>query len=340
MKQNNISSLNGLRALATIGIFLFHSGLLPQGTFPVTLFFMLSGFLFGYSKRGRNDFTSYGDYLKRYFLKKVKQFYPLHLITLIAALFIGGVVFRPFDTDTVLSFVCNLFLVHPFWPPYAFSFNGLSWYLAIALFLYLIAYIILKATDQVKSRMALVVFSFVLLVLISTFNIIRLCGVSIRLYTSPFYRILDFALGYAISMWYSETKLSGKKLKTLEIILPIIFVIQYSISFVIGQKTGFSFNEIPGYYTPIFAAMIFVYAHNSGFVSKILSARVFATIAYYSFEFYMVHELALRFFRGVFESVDAPYILKCLIVMAPGGIVAIFIAVVYKNIVVLLKGKK
>ena len=44
-----IKSLQGLRALAMLGIFMFHAGLLIKGTFPVTLFFMLSGFVLYYS---------------------------------------------------------------------------------------------------------------------------------------------------------------------------------------------------------------------------------------------------------------------------------------------------
>lgn len=37
-----IKSLQGLRALAMLGIFLFHAGLLINGTFPVVFFFILS----------------------------------------------------------------------------------------------------------------------------------------------------------------------------------------------------------------------------------------------------------------------------------------------------------
>lgn len=45
-----IYTLQGLRALAMLGIFLFHSGILLNGTFPVTFFFILSGFVTYYSK--------------------------------------------------------------------------------------------------------------------------------------------------------------------------------------------------------------------------------------------------------------------------------------------------
>lgn len=45
-----LPALDGIQVLATAGIFLFHAGLLWHGTFPVTLFFMLSGFMMYYTK--------------------------------------------------------------------------------------------------------------------------------------------------------------------------------------------------------------------------------------------------------------------------------------------------
>ena len=43
-----IKSLQGLRAIAMLNIFLFHAGIIPNGIFPVTLFFILSGFFMYY----------------------------------------------------------------------------------------------------------------------------------------------------------------------------------------------------------------------------------------------------------------------------------------------------
>ena len=133
--MRKLKSLQGLRALATIGIFLFHSGLLLEGTFPVTFFFMLSGFMMYYTKHELNGFKDFASWNKGYVWKKIKQFYPLHFITFVMACFIGRVWLRPLK-DTIISGVLNLLLINSFVPEYALVFNGVSWYLGITLFLY------------------------------------------------------------------------------------------------------------------------------------------------------------------------------------------------------------
>ena len=80
-----LPALDGIRVLATAGIFLFHAGLLWHGTFPVTLFFMLSGFMMYYTKA--DTITPWTG------IKKIARLYPLHLLTLVLSIFI----WRPFD---------------------------------------------------------------------------------------------------------------------------------------------------------------------------------------------------------------------------------------------------
>lgn len=74
-----IYTLQGLRALAMLGIFLFHSGLLLNGTFPVTFFFILSGFVLYYSKYNRIENMNLKDRIKWEF-NKIKPFYIIHII--------------------------------------------------------------------------------------------------------------------------------------------------------------------------------------------------------------------------------------------------------------------
>lgn len=44
-----IRSSQGLRALAMLVIFFFYAGFIPNGIFPVTVFFILSGFVLYYN---------------------------------------------------------------------------------------------------------------------------------------------------------------------------------------------------------------------------------------------------------------------------------------------------
>lgn len=82
-----IYTLQGLRALAMLGIFLFHSGLLLNGTFPVTFFFILSGFVLYYSKYNRIENMNLKDRIKWTF-NKIKPFYIIHIITFLLSIII------------------------------------------------------------------------------------------------------------------------------------------------------------------------------------------------------------------------------------------------------------
>ena len=75
-----IKSLQGLRALGMLGIFLFHSGLLLKGTFPVTFFFILSGFVIYYSYSSKIVKFDIKENI-RWIGNRMKKLYPINLIT-------------------------------------------------------------------------------------------------------------------------------------------------------------------------------------------------------------------------------------------------------------------
>lgn len=82
-----IKSLQGLRAIAMISIFLFHAGLLPNGIFPVTLFFLLSGFFMYYKHNNISEELSIINSIK-FGVNKIKKLYPMHIATFVASIFI------------------------------------------------------------------------------------------------------------------------------------------------------------------------------------------------------------------------------------------------------------
>lgn len=149
-------------------------------------------------------------------------------------------------------------------------------------------------------------------------------GIPLYLYTNPIYRILDFWLGMLIAKTYTEKEHPLLIGTVIEVILVIVFLAQYLLSLFIGIT--------PGYYSVLFAIAIYVFAAGKGVVSKILSADIFRKISFYSFEFYMVHELALRVFRKVFPEISTPYLVRCTVIAIPSLIISIALAVAYKKI--------
>ena len=97
-----IKSLQGLRALGMLGIFLFHSGLLLKGTFPVTFFFMLSGFVLYYSYSNRIETMNFNERIN-WIIKRMKKLYPVHLITFIMSIAIRWEWILKFEITEIIS---------------------------------------------------------------------------------------------------------------------------------------------------------------------------------------------------------------------------------------------
>lgn len=319
VKRDKLPGLEGLRALATMGIFLFHSGFLLQGTFPVTLFFMLSGFLMCYTKSEQIEQVSFTGWVNGYVRRKLRQFYPLHFITFLIACIVRNVVHN-INVDTLICAGLNLILIQPFFPKYALSFNALSWFLAITIFLYIVAYPLQRMLNRMKNAAVPALLTIAAIILL---NLLIRFGFDLYLYTNPFYRILDFWLGMLIARMYIDKKFVIRKANCLELLLVVVFCVQYIVSLFISGT--------PGYYSVLFAASLYVFAMGKGCVSNILKSKFFAKVASYSFEFYMIHELALIVFRKVFsESIFYP--IRLILIALPALVVSITFAVCYKSV--------
>lgn len=150
-------------------------------------------------------------------------------------------------------------------------------------------------------------------------------GVDSGLYTNPIYRVLDFLLGMVVAKYYLDNdNLSEKSANFLELALIPWFLVQYGVSFALGYT--------PGYYSVLFTVLLYVFAVGKGCVSKILSLPLFCRLAKYSFEFYMIHELALRVFRKVFSDQTIFYPIRCAMIAVPALVVSVIFAWMYRKL--------
>ena len=92
-KKTHISGLDGLRALAIIGVTLFHisPNEVPGGYIGVSIFFVLTGYLLAYNSM-RDALTGHFS-LARYFMKRIKRIYPSLIIVLLTSIGIYEVLF-------------------------------------------------------------------------------------------------------------------------------------------------------------------------------------------------------------------------------------------------------
>ena len=122
-----IKSLQGLRVLAFLGIFLWHAIETPAGAWGVSIFIMLSGFLMVYSywDRWEGKEFSIKDSIK-FSIQKIKPLYPLHIIMLIAAFIPYYLIplLQNFSTSELLKNVFKIIITVPLiqaWFPVGFE---------------------------------------------------------------------------------------------------------------------------------------------------------------------------------------------------------------------------
>jgi peptidoglycan/LPS O-acetylase OafA/YrhL len=288
IQKRDLGALDGLRVLATLAIFLYHAGILRQGSFPVTFFFMLSGFLLYYTKHTLMGYPSFRAWLG-YVGKKLREFYPLHLLTFLYAC----ILIRPeWNGERISSAAHSLLLLHAFREPFLFDFNGLAWYLSALIFLYLIGYFLIRLLNRYgKYRNCLIGMT---LAMIGVCNGLLWMEIPVYLYGNPVYRILDFFLGMLMAHLFLEKQQETTGQSTAnrrELVICAAFAVAYLLSLWLKPKCG--------YYSILFAAALTIFAKGQGCVSKVLRGRLFGAAAKCSFAFYMLHELVLRTLRQI-----------------------------------------
>ena len=88
-KKVRISTIEGLRAIAFLGVVFTHTGL-GKGIFDqsghcaVSVFFVISGFVAVYSGIDRYDLEPSPAHNFNYLVKRIRIIYPLHVITTLA----------------------------------------------------------------------------------------------------------------------------------------------------------------------------------------------------------------------------------------------------------------
>ena len=316
-----IKSLQGLRTLSMIGIFLFHAGLLINGTFPVIFFFILSGFVLYWSYSSSVIEVNISKIIS-WVKNRMKKMYPIHVITFVMSIFIRyDWIMKLSKIEIIINTVLNLSLLQTLVPKYAYSFNGLSWFLSVTMILYVLALPLIYLINKIKLvKVQYIIIILLLKYLISLIN--NYYNLGLDLYTSPFYRILDFILGMLIANMLINNKEYDNKKNTRYTVYEIIIFVSF---FIIYISTFFIKVEGTAY-SIIFTILIYVVAQEKGSISKLLKSSILQKLASISFEFYMVHELILIAFRRVFEGLNFYWVINNFIVSIPTFIISLCIA--------------
>lgn len=177
-EKAHVLSLDSIRGIAAVSVVIHHLLLMPTflALFPhnawinwsffrsawllVDLFFVLSGIVMSLSYV-RGDFGRFS--LREFMLRRFARVYPLHLVTLLAALLfrllriglvaLGVVIAVPsaFEVNNVYSFVLNIFLLHSMGFIDYLSWNAPSWSISVEFYTYLVFGLVVLFAQRMAS---------------------------------------------------------------------------------------------------------------------------------------------------------------------------------------------
>lgn len=318
MKEKQLDGLNFVRAMAFLLIFVSHTSI-PNSDFGgpagVEIFFLLSGFLMFWNYSDRTLDVSFCGRLQ-FVWHKARKLYLLHLLTLFVGLALDIQLYGMNSSTrlamTTVKLTLNLLLLQS-WIPKAsfyFSFNSVSWYLSVMLFLYFMFPCVLQKTSGYKRRKnaGVVIACIVILQAVLTFFVSLICRhLSISeditkwfTYINPVYRLGDFIIGCNLGYLFKTvpSQISSGKSRyswyyiCLEIMSLLLLILQ-----------GMFFNSISSdmqgpcprlwwiwslLFLPIASLLIYVFALGG---LNCIPTQSIAALSPYAF---LIHQLVIR----------------------------------------------
>ncbi|HEY9177424.1 MAG TPA: acyltransferase [Flavipsychrobacter sp.] len=303
-----IKPLTSLRFIFAMMVFLSHLWFLQddspfykqlyddifyEGYIGVSFFFILSGFVLGYSYHDK----ILGGQIKfgQFWLARLARIYPLHLLTLLIAIPLS---FKGDSTEWINRLVLNIFLIQSFVPSDSiyFYFNSVSWSISDEWFFYLmfpfLVFLMLR-------RKYLKFLPILILLIPLSLLLVKESYHEKYFYINPLLRLGDFIIGKLLYRVYRKRKdieiLNNRKVANLAEIGSILLL---AVFFYYHNHIPQGFRYSCYYWLPMIV-LIYTFAYAKGFISNMLSNGTMVFLGEISFGFYMVHMLVLRYYQYV-----------------------------------------
>ncbi len=314
VKKDRIVSVQVIRSIAFILIFLSHVELIDTGPIGVSLFLVLSGFCMTYSYLDKPEKTTEPDIINNisFAWRKIKKLFPLHLISFlfVALVIFGGLFLHKASGREIAEqgayFVANGLLLQS-WIPWRdgyFSFNAVSWYLSTSAFSYFAfpwVFQVIQSKNKGRiTRLAGITLCFMIMIAILLGIGKQNWGWTSALqkwvtYICPLYRVGDFIRGLVAGYVFVTIKnVWGEVQYTIaESAVIIIMVVQVIIyNSVSVRATNWMLTL---FWLPTSVLCIYLFAVNRGAVSKILSkSKVLIWIGDISAEAFLIHQICIK----------------------------------------------
>ncbi len=293
-----IDTLTSLRLIFALMVYLSHLCMIDEEAFSthifkegyvgVSFFFILSGFIiaYNYTDRLTNETCS----KKEFWVARIARIYPLHLLTLVIALFTCGT-FAATQPLSWAHLLTSATLTNAYIPrsDFFFALNSPAWSLCCEQLFYLLFPF---ALPLVKSPRKLVTaLSAAILIVIIGSNITPENYIKGVWYTNPITRLPDFIVG--ILLWHAHNKIKEKNISctvasVIECASILLFVIFYSCAEEIPKAYRYSFY----YWLPI-TAIILSFSLQKGALSRVLKTKTLIIGGEISYGIYLTQLLVI-----------------------------------------------
>ena len=315
MEVKRISSLQAVRCLAFLSLFLFHCDLTDSGGWGVSLFLVLSGFLMIYNYRSR-ELTAAPPACIRFGISKIKKLYPLHLLMLLAAVLLDiNSLVHQFALKRISRYILKVLLhasLLQAWVPSSsvyFALNGVAWYLSVCLFLYCLFPFILAGIKKWTGQKTAV--TWIAAVYAAQFiagALTKNIGSSNSdpswiTYIAPPFRLGDFVIGCALGyLFLNRKKETGFRMSSaLEICSVLLAVLTFIIrEHVFSDASDSVWFRTGMLYTPASIFLIYTFAANNGIITRLLNCRPVLYIGNISPYAYLIHQIVIKYCRRLY----------------------------------------
>lgn len=292
-KTPYISSMAGLKALCLVLLYWWHGPVtspnVDLGARTCEFLFIASGFLVGYNAYYKTIPATWKESV-RYVGRKLAAFWPLHLLAMLAVMFVL--------TDPILSWknlidaAINLLLLQSWSSKTHFSFNGASWFLSSLMFCYFLTPPFLRLSKKMRSSVIVFLAAFLVRLLIELIMVSYPKQYwTISLHSNPAVRALEFTMGTMMAAPFIKTRdsLHGKNLFWCMSLLELA-ALGGMIWLAIRTEGVWqrSFYLLP------FCVLVFVYAFDGGLMSRLLASAPFKWLSSIQFEFFILHQAVIK----------------------------------------------
>lgn len=326
--RSRIKSLQGLRVVAFIGIFLSHATDTPSGAWGVSVFIMLSGFVMVYSYWDRWEKRKYAvKEAVGFSIKKIKRLYPLHIIMLIAA-FIPYYLLpliRDYSNSEMLKLAAKVIITVPLvqtWFPEGFeAINTVAWYLSAMMFLYAMFPYIMRILKNLKGSIKRPIV-MMMLAYIAQFTFASVCRYLPLLknahwsnYILPLFRLGDFFIGCCLGYCFICSERKKLSTTTATICEALFFLIAILCMFATPKLSNVKWFSYTLIYVPSSAGIVYFLARSEGLISKVLSTSIFQITAVITPFAFLIHRQILHYTEDLYALIAKETIHPVLLIM-------------------------